>query len=254
MEGFWRSFRVVHDWAFRGDNDVRQNHAWVVGLGVRTIRRGALDRSRRFAGSVTGGRDRTTGHRRLSIERRRHVRRARGFRFRADAPLRVLGLAVADVVHDGITLDSDATGVDVSLWDDAGHQLVLAKVAGGTAAELRGDFRIVDLASPVLLEPGAYYRVTADMADTFEFDNGDHYNKATVTSTNYISMVQQADAAGTIGNGRAVFPTFLGDMGVADLGANLVVEVVPEPSTPVLLVASGATVLLSRRLRVVRRR
>jgi hypothetical protein len=180
--------------------------------------------------------------------------RARGFRFRTDAPLRVLGLAVADVVHDGITLDSDATGVDVSLWDDAGHQLALAKVAGGTAAELRGDFRIVDLASPVLLEPGAYYRVAADMADIFEFYDGNHFSKATVTSTNFISMVQQADTAGTIGNGRALFPSFLGDIGVADLGANLVVEVVPEPSTLVLLAASGATVLLSRRLWIVRRR
>ncbi len=93
-----------------------------------------------------------------------------GFGFSITGPsMQVTALGIWDENGDGL-----AQAHEVGLWNSTGTLLASVVVPSGTAATLVGEFRYVDLASPVMLQTNQTYVLGAHYqspADVFRLDN-----------------------------------------------------------------------------------
>ena len=162
---------------------------------------------------------------------------SRGWRFRPNVNLLATGLAIFDIDPAGL----QGTGYDVHLWTDAGIELAATRIPAGATAPLVNGFRTADLDSPVLLNAGEIYRVSADYGDSFVPNVVEYFRDPTaVTMNSQVTLIANTGtgAAGLNDFGLLAnndeFPT------TADvqepLGPNVVFTAVPEPSSFACLV------------------
>jgi hypothetical protein len=152
-----------------------------------------------------------------------------GYSFVVSSPVKVIGLSA--FVNNG------SGGVNgntpVGLWNSSGSSLASVTVLSGTADPLTPDgfFRYATLSSPVTLSDGTYY-VGAYVTPGIDFT----YD---VGGLNTLSGVSYSAPQYGYGSSLA-FPSMEANPANGEFGGNVVVGVVPEPSTYI----AGAMMLL----------
>lgn len=173
-----------------------------------------------------------------------------GYEFSVSSPLEVTAMGWIDVGNNGLA----STGHQVALWTTSGTLLTSLSIPQGTVATLEDGFRMVALASPVLLSVGNYVIagingpvVGGDFAQV-----GTAGSPMSVTSNNpAISYVGPRAGFGAFpflppGNNNAgVLTGYIG----ANFSAQPVSSSssVPEPATLGLTAAGVAALLLRKR-------
>lgn len=152
-----------------------------------------------------------------------------GFQFRATSDIRVTALGAFDYLGDGL-----ATTHQVGLWGaEGGAPLAVALVPAGADGVLLGQFRYVAIAG-MTLSAGADYIVAAS---EFYGEINDIYAGAVPVS--FFSMDPVLSFQGFRGAGQAAglnFPTLQFEpLSPTTFGGSFQFEVVPEPSTTMLL-------------------
>jgi hypothetical protein len=137
--------------------------------------------------------------------------------------LQATALGEYDLDSDGLTMS-----VEVGLWNSAGTLLGMVTVPGGTSPTLIGDFRYVDLGTPVTLSSGQTYTLGSRCTGMAAGGGYSPLDGPTFTSSSDFSA-----AGGRFNNGglNTVFsePTMnLG--GTIFLGPNLAYDVLATPS------------------------
>lgn len=168
-----------------------------------------------------------------------------GFQFRATSDIRVTALGAFDYLGDGL-----ATSHQVGLWSaEGGEPLAVALVPAGADGVLLGQFRYVAIAG-LTLSAGADYVVAAS---EYYGEINDIYAGSVPVS--FFSMDPALSFQGARGAGQAAglhFPTVQFDaLSPATFGGSFQFEVVPEPSTTILL--GGGLLALVGGLRAARR-
>lgn len=166
-----------------------------------------------------------------------------GYQFTADSAITVTSLGAYDNAGDGLNISHD-----VGLWTAGGILLASATVPSGTGATLDGHFRYVDI-TDITLDAGSQYIVAAAAFGTF--DGGDLYASVPLEMLleppditflmDRHELTQQSSAL--------VFPTLsnYGGSTGAWFGGSL--QLVPEPSTALLLVSGLVGFAISGRWR-----
>lgn len=134
---------------------------------------------------------------------------------------------------------------DVGIWDSSSMLIATVTIPSGTSATLVGEFRYIDLVSPVILTQGQSYHIGAFFGpnpdtDTFRSNGG-----TGVTFSSDFNTIGYGYAGGS---SLADF-TVTGAGANPYVGPNLQYTAVPEPATAMLFMVGGATWFLLRRKR-----
>jgi hypothetical protein len=178
-----------------------------------------------------------------------------GWQFTVLTSVNVTDIGWFDWGQDGLSLSKQ-----VGIWDTADQSLVVSvTVPSGTGATLSDYFRYVALGSPVGLVAGRTYRIAG-----YDVGSGGdpHVWDAFLGSYPGVQVAGFAvDSRLSLASGNAIgqnaagfsYPTALiGDARLVEMGPNLIVAAIPEPSVVSLLVV-GFALLIGTRLAVGRR-
>lgn len=165
---------------------------------------------------------------------------SQGFRFQTNSSLMVTSIGIIDGNGDGFINTHD-----VGLWNDSGLLLAGLSFSPTDPGVLKGDFRFKSI-SPVYLTGGEFFRLAASQI----FHDQDLFDCDIIPLDTHIydTDITFLSGANAVGAGL-LFPDITGfsNLGFppvpADVvGGNFEFEVVPEPSTALLL-ASGLLII-----------
>jgi hypothetical protein len=156
-----------------------------------------------------------------------------GWSFTVTTPISVDSIGIWDYSLNGLAEDHG-----VGIWDNAGTPLALTTVPQGTLAPVTGEFRMLDLPTPLQLDPGHAYIIGA------RYNGTDHFHAQFAGSTPvFAPEVIYADArylihpdAGT----AAAFPATIAPAREwINVGVNFQFNVIPEPR-PIAMIPVAA--------------